>query len=437
LSAHRTARTWRCDLESEPSNGVTVVITGVGCVSPVAVGREANWAAILDGRGGVAPISRFDARDFPVRIAAQVESFDPTRYLDPKDARRADRFIQYAMAAAREAIAHAELRIDAGNAERVGVLIGSAMGGIETFENGIRTLMSRGPGRVSPFFIPMTLTDMASGIVSIEFGTKGPNWAAVSACASAAHAIGEAAATIRRGDAAVVIAGGSEAPITPASVAGFAAAGALSTRNDDPDHASRPFDRGRDGFVLGEGAGILVLESLAHARSRGATPLAVLSGYAATADASHIVQPSAGGEGAARAMRLAIQRAGLQPQGVSYVNAHGTSTRLNDAFETMSLKSVFGARVPPVSSTKGATGHLLGAAGGVEAVYSVLAIRDQVLPPTINYAESDPECDLDYIPNEPRQATVRHVLSNSLGFGGHNVTLMFSAVGVDDGVSFA
>jgi 3-oxoacyl-[acyl-carrier-protein] synthase II len=416
-------------------DGKTVVVTGAGCVSPVAVGREANWVAILGSRGGVAPISRFDSSEFPVRLAAQVEGFDPALYLDPKDARRADRFIQFAMAAAREAVAHAELRIDGSNAERVGVLIGSAMGGIETFENGVRTLTTRGPGRVSPFFIPMMLPDMASGIVSIELGAKGPNWAAVSACASAAHAIGEAAATIRRGDADVVLAGGSEAPITPAGVAGFAAAGALSTRNDDPDHASRPFDRQRDGFVLGEGAGILVLESLAHALARGAMPLAVLSGYAATADASHIVQPSAGGEGAARAMSLAIHSAGLQPEDISYVNAHGTSTRLNDAFETLSLKSVFGERVPPVSSTKGATGHLLGAAGGVEAVYSVLTIRDQVLPPTINYSEPDPECDLDYVPNEPRQSTVRHVLSNSLGFGGHNVTLVFSAAGVDDEVS--
>jgi 3-oxoacyl-[acyl-carrier-protein] synthase II len=410
----------------ERSARETVVVTGIGCVSAVGVGREENWARILDGRGGVTAITRFDAATFPVRIAAQVEGFDPTRYLEPKEARRADRYIQFAIATAREAVEQAGLTIDAGNAERVGVIIGSAMGGVETFEDGIHTLTTRGPGRVSPFFIPMMLADMATGIVSIQLGAKGPNLATVSACASAAHAIGEAAATIRRGDADVVIAGGSEAPVTPASVAGFAAAGALSSRNDDPAHASRPFDRQRDGFVLGEGAAMLILESLEHARARGATPLAVVSGYAATADASHIVQPSPGGEGAARSMALAIERAGLGPEDISYVNAHGTSTRLNDAYETLSLRTVFGTRLPPVSSTKGATGHLLGAAGAIEAAYAVLAIRDQILPPTINYQEPDPECDLDVVPNEPRAAAVQHVVSNSLGFGGHNVSLVFS-----------
>jgi 3-oxoacyl-[acyl-carrier-protein] synthase II len=300
------------------------------------------------------------------------------------------------------------------------------MGGLATFEDGVRTLHTRGPGRVSPFFVPMMLPDMATGIVSIQLGAKGPNLATVSACASAAHAIGEAAATIRRGDADVMLAGGSEAAVTPAGVAGFAAAGALSTRNDDPEHASRPFDRERDGFVLGEGGAVLVLETLSHARARGATPLAVVSGYGTTADASHIVQPSPGGEGAARAMTLAIGRAGLTPSEVSYINAHGTSTRLNDAYETLSVKTVFGDAPPPISSTKGATGHLLGAAGGVEAVYTVLAIRDQVMPPTINYAEPDPDCDLDYVPNEARPAEIRHAVSNSLGFGGHNVSLVFS-----------
>ncbi|HYI16343.1 MAG TPA: beta-ketoacyl-ACP synthase II, partial [Thermomicrobiales bacterium] len=373
-------------------------------------------------------INRFDASEFPVQIAAQVGEFEPARYMEVKDARRADRFIQFAVAASREAVEHAGFHITDDNAERVGVIIGTAMGGIGTFEDGVRTLQTRGPSRVSPFFVPMMLPDMATGIVSIQLGAKGPNLATVSACASAAHAIGEAAATIRRGDADVMLAGGSEAAVTPAGVAGFAAAGALSTRNDDPQHASRPFDLHRDGFVLGEGSAVLVLESLSHALARGAAPLAIVSGYATTADASHIVQPSPGGEGAARAMTLAIARAGLAPSDISYINAHGTSTRLNDAYETLSVKTVFGDAPPPISSTKGATGHLLGAAGAVEAAYSVLALRDQILPPTINYREQDPDCDLDYVPNEPRPTEVVHVVSNSLGFGGHNVSLVFSRV---------
>ncbi|HUG16032.1 MAG TPA: beta-ketoacyl-ACP synthase II [Thermomicrobiales bacterium] len=403
-----------------------VVVTGVGCVSALGVGREMNWARILEGAGGVVAIDRFETAGFPVTIAAQVTDFDPALYFEPKDARRTDRFIQYAVAAAREAVEHGGLAIDTCTATRTGVIVGTAMGGLETFENGVNTLNTRGPGRVSPFFIPMMLADMATGIVSIHLGAKGPNLATVSACASGAHAVGEAAATIARGDADAMIAGGSEAPITPSGVAGFAAAGALSSRNDDPAHASRPFDRERDGFVLGEGAAVLMLEALDIALARGATPLAIVSGYATTADASHIVQPSAGGEGAARAMTLAIERAGLAPVDISYVNAHGTSTRLNDAFETMSLKTTFGSAMPPVSSTKGATGHMLGAAGAMEAAYSVLTIRDQILPPTINYEVPDPECDLDYVPNEARQDLVTHVASNSLGFGGHNVSLVFS-----------
>jgi 3-oxoacyl-[acyl-carrier-protein] synthase II len=404
----------------------TVVVTGIGCVSPVGIGREASWERILAGDGGVVALTRFAATDYPVRIAAEIQDFDARNYLEPKEARRTDRYIQYAVAAAREAVEHAGLAIGPTNSDRIGVIIGTAMGGLETFEDGIRTLDTRGPGRVSPFFIPMMLADMASGIVSIQLGARGPNLATVSACASAAHAFGEAAATIRRGDADVILAGASEAPITRAGVAGYAAAGALSTRNDDPTHASRPFDADRDGFVLGEGGAVLVLESLEHALSRGAAPIAVLTGYAATADAHHIVQPGPEGEGATRAMRLAIERAGLQPSDISYINAHGTSTRLNDTYETMAIKAAFGDAVPPVSSTKGATGHLLGAAGAVEAVFSTLAIRDQLLPPTINYTTPDPDCDLDYVPNETRPAFAQHVLSNSLGFGGHNVALIFS-----------
>lgn len=403
-----------------------IVVTGIGCVCPVGVGREFSWTAILAAEGGGGAISRFDTEGFPVTIAAEVRGFDPTQSLDAKEARRTDRYIQFAVASAREALEHAELEITAINAERVGVIIGSAMGGIETFESGIQTLNSKGPTRVSPFFIPMFLADMASGIVSIQLGARGPNMATVSACASGAHAIGEAAAVIARGEADVMLAGGSEAGITRAGVAGFAAAGALTTRNDDPQHASRPFDAERDGFLIGEGAAVLVLEALDHAIARGAAPLAIVAGYGSTADASHIVQPSPDGEGATRSMRLAIQRAGLQPCDISAVNAHGTSTRLNDRLETLSLKGVFGEIVPPVSSTKGATGHLLGAAGAVEAAFSVLTLRDQILPPTINYAVPDPECDLDYVPNEARPASVEHIISNSLGFGGHNVTLLFS-----------
>lgn len=404
-----------------------VVVTGLGCISPVGIGAADSWARIVAGEGGVVEIDRFDASGFPVRIAAQAPGFSGDRWFPPKEARRTDRYIQFAAAATDEAVAQAGLTITPENSERIGVVIGSAMGGMETLESGFATLASRGPGRVSPFFIPMMLADMASGIVSIRLGARGPNLATVSACASGAHAIGEAAAMIARGDADVIIAGGSEAAITPAGVAGFAAAGALSTRNDDPAHASRPFDLERDGFVLGEGAGILVLESLSSARSRGANVLAVVAGYGATADASHIVQPGPKGEGAARAIRLAIARAGLTPADISYINAHGTSTRLNDAFETLSIRAVFGNAAPPTSSTKGATGHLLGAAGAVEAVFSVLALQSQTMPPTINYEIPDPDCDLDYVPNEARPAELRHVVSNSLGFGGHNVSLVFSA----------
>ncbi len=405
----------------------TVVITGLGCVTALGDTVAATWEAILAGRGGVDSISRFDASDYPVRIAAEVRDFDVRSRVRSRDGRRADRVIQYAEAATWEALEHANLSLADIDAERVGVVIGTAMGGVETFEEGVRTLHTRGPKRVSPYFIAMMLPDMASGIVSIATGARGPNLATVSACASGAHAIGEAAEMIRRGVVDVVLAGGSEAAATPSGVAGFAAAGALSTRNDDPTSASRPFDADRDGFVLGEGAGMLVLESAAHAQARGATVLAVLSGYGTTADAYHLVQPGPGGEGAVRAIRLALAQAGLadDPSRISYVNAHGTSTRLNDATETQALHTVFGTP-PPTSSTKGATGHLLGAAGAVEAVFSVLAIRDQVLPPTINHQTPDPACDLDVVPNSPRAANVQHVLSNSLGFGGHNVALIFS-----------
>lgn len=404
----------------------TVVVTGVGCVSPLAVGRDSSWRRLVDAEGGVRAIDRFDTDGYPSRIAAQVPDFNPDDYLDRKDARRTDRYIQFAMAASLEALDHGHYEIDPATSARVGVIIGTAMGGLETFEEGYKTLQERGPSRVSPFFIPMMLADMAAGFVSIHTGARGPNFATLSACASAAHAIGEAAATIRRGDADVMLAGGSEAPIVPSALAGFAAAGALSTRNDDPEHASRPFDLDRNGFVIGEGGAVLLLESLEHATARNAKILAVVSGYATTADASHIVQPAPHGEGAARAMTLALERAGLKPADISYINAHGTSTKMNDKFETEAMKSVYRETAPPMSSTKGATGHLLGAAPAIEAAFSVMAIQGQTLPPTINYETPDPDCDIDCVPNEARAATVRHVMSNSFGFGGHNAVLIFS-----------
>lgn len=398
----------------------------MGCITPLGIGRELTWDALTASNGGIDAISRFDASDYPSKIAGEVKDFDPVQYLDRKEARKTDRFIQFALAASIEALDHAGFAITDDNADRVGVIVGSAIGGLATFERGVRTLQERGPRRVSPFFIPMTLVDMAAGYVSIQLGARGPNLATVSACSTGAHAIGEAAATIKRGAADVMLAGASEAPVEPSGVAGFAAAGALSTRNDDPTHASRPFDVERDGFVIAEGAGILVLESRKHAVARGATPLATVSGYATTADASHIVQPAEHGAGAARAMSLAIETAGLSTRDIDYVNAHGTSTPLNDKNETLALKTVFQSNVPLVSSTKGATGHLLGAAPAIEAVFAVQSLQCQLIPPTINYQFEDPDCDLDYVPNVKRSHKISHVLSNSFGFGGHNAVLVFS-----------
>ncbi|CAN5593819.1 beta-ketoacyl-ACP synthase II [soil metagenome] len=404
-----------------------IAVTGIGLITPLAVCREESWKRIVEGNGGINHITAFNACEYPVRIAGEIPGFDPTTVLDRKEARKTDRVIQLAVAATREALDHADLAVQDANPERVGVFVGTALGGISTFEAGVRSLQERGPRRVSPFFIPMTLADMPSGYVSIQLGAKGPNMGTVSACASGAHALGEAMETIARGDADVMLAGGVEAAVTPSSVAGFAAAGALSTRNDEADRASRPFDAQRDGFVLGEGGAILVLEREDHARQRGAQILAYLSGYGSAADAHHITQPGLNGEGATRAMQKAIARADLSPGDISYVNAHGTSTPLNDKFETMALKAAFGESVPPVSSTKGATGHLLGAAPAIEAAFSVLAIRDRIIPPTINYEHPDPNCDLDYVPGDARTQDLRHVLSNSFGFGGHNAVLVFSA----------
>jgi 3-oxoacyl-[acyl-carrier-protein] synthase II len=357
-----------------------------------------------------------------------VKDFDAAARMGRKDARRTDRYTHYAVAAAVEALEQAGLEIDQQNAERVGVLMGSGMGGAETLDAGMETVLTQGPGRLSPFFMPMFLANMASGTVAIVTGAKGPNFAPVSACASSAHAIGEAAEIIRRGEADVMIAGGSEAPLARMVVAGFNARDALSARNDDPGRASRPFDAGRDGFVLGEGGAALILESAAHAAARGARVLAVLGGYGTTDDANHMVQPAPGGSGAARAMTIAMGRAGLTPRDIGYINAHGTSTPLNEKFETQAIKAAFGdlAYRVPISSTKSMTGHLLGAAGALEAAFAISALGEGVLPPTINQTDPDPDCDLDYVPNVSRRTDVQHVMSNSMGFGGHNVSLIFS-----------
>ena len=404
-----------------------VVITGMGIHSPIGSTLDDVWTSIVEGQSGTGPITRFDPDGLDSRIAGEVKGFDPRAYLGAKEARRADRYVQLAVAASHDACQHAELTIDEQRADRVGVIIGTAMGGMETIEKEIATLNSRGPDRVSPFFVPMYLADMASGYVSITLGARGPNLATLSACASAAHAIGESADIIRRGDADVMVAGGSEAAVTRGSVAGFAALQALSTRNDEPETASRPFDATRDGFVIAEGAAVLVLESLEHAINRGANVLAEISGYGATGDAAHIVQPASDGGGAARAMKLAIEKIGIVPNEVDYVNAHGTSTPMNDRLETLSVTSVFGVNAcPPISSTKALTGHLLGAGGGIEAVFTVQAILAQTLPPTWHYHHPDNDCQLDYVTDGPRGAVIQHALSNSLGFGGHNVSLGIS-----------
>jgi 3-oxoacyl-[acyl-carrier-protein] synthase II len=405
-----------------------VVVTGIGAVSPLGHDAQSTWTEIAAGRSGVGPITRFDPEGFETRFAAEVKGFDPVARLGRKDARRTDRYTHYAVASALEALEQAGLTIDEHNAERIGVLMGSGMGGAETLDTGMETVLTEGPSRLSPFFMPMFLGNMASGTVAIVTGARGPNYAPVSACASSGHAIGEAAAILRRGDADVMIAGGSEAPMARMVVAGFNAMGALSTRNDDPVAASRPFDAERDGFVLGEGGATLILETAEHAARRGATVLAELTGYATTDDANHMVQPAPGGAGAARAMRLALASAGLEPAHIGYINAHGTSTPVNEKFETQAIKSAFGdlAYSVPISSTKSMTGHLLGAAGALEAAIVIKAMQQGVVPPTINQTTPDPDCDLDYVPNVARAVGFDHAMSNSMGFGGHNVSLIFS-----------
>jgi 3-oxoacyl-[acyl-carrier-protein] synthase II len=416
------------DHKANASRKQRIVVTGIGAVSPLGHDLCSSWAAVAAGTSGIARITRFDPTGFKTTFAGEVKDFDAAARMGRKDARRTDRFTHYAVSAAIEALDQAGFVIGQANAERVGVLMGSGMGGAETLDAGIETVLTQGPGRLSPFFMPMFLANMASGTVAIVTGAKGPNFSPVSACASSAHAIGEAAEIIRRGEADVMIAGGSEAPLARMVVAGFNAMDALSTRNDDPAGASRPFDAGRDGFVLGEGGAALILESAAHAAARGARVLAELSGYGATDDANHMVQPAPGGSGAARAMTLAMDRAGLTPRDIGYINAHGTSTQLNEKFETQAIKAAFGddAYTVPISSTKSMTGHLLGAAGALEAAFAIEAMSECVLPPTINQTEPDPDCDLDYVPNQSRHAELQHVMSNSMGFGGHNVSLIFS-----------
>ncbi len=405
-----------------------VVVTGAGAIAPTGNTVVENWEAVRAGRSGITDITRFDASNHDTRFAGEVKDFDAASIIGRKESRRMDRYAQLAVAASLEAMHEARLPPGGGSPDRFGVLVGTAMGGMETIEQGAETLMRQGPGRLSPFFMPMMLPNMASGDVAIAVGARGPNFATVSACASAAHSLGEAALMIREGRADLMLAGGSEALVTPLSVAGFNAMGALSTRNDSPQAASRPFDAGRDGFVLAEGAAMLVLEELGHALARDAAILGEVIGYGATDDAYHKVQPAAGGEGAVRAMHLALTDAGVGPDSIDYLNAHGTSTQLNEKLETAAIKTAFGegAGRLPISSTKSMTGHLLGAAGAVEAVFSLCALRDQCVPPTINYETPDPECDLDYVPNTARSLPLRRVMSNSLGFGGHNVSLIFA-----------
>jgi 3-oxoacyl-[acyl-carrier-protein] synthase II len=404
-----------------------VVVTGIGMVTPLGLNTASSWEGLISGKSGVDNITQFDASKFETRFAAEVKGFEPTNYMNRKDARRMDRFSQLALAAAQEGLAQAGLKIDDSNSSNIGIIIGTGAGGLITLYQQILTLQENGPDRVSPFLAPMMMNDSAAANVSIAIGAKGPNFCSTSACSSSADAIGTAYEIVRRGDAVAMVAGGSEAILCPIGLAAFTACKALSTRNDAPKEASRPFDAQRDGFVVGEGAGVLILEDLDYALARGANILAEMASYGASGDAFHMTQPSEGGEGAARAMQSAMDKAGWKPADVDYINAHGTSTPFNDKTETQAIKSVFGkdAYRLAISSTKSMTGHLLGGAGAVEAAISVLTIYHGIIPPTINLTHPDPECDLDYVPNVARKAKVSNVLSNSFGFGGHNSVLAF------------
>jgi 3-oxoacyl-[acyl-carrier-protein] synthase II len=404
-----------------------VVVTGIGLITPVGIGREETWRNLLAGKCGIDHISAFNAEGFETRIAGEVKGFEPEPLLGRKESRRMDRFAQFACVASLEAMQQANLQMEREDRDRVAALIGSGVGGLLTLSEQFKVLETKGPTRVNPFLVPMMLGDMASGQVSMLIGAKGPNFATVSACASGGDAVGEAFEMVRRSRVDVAFAGGTEAAICPIAVAGFNSCQALSKRNSDPKTASRPFDAGRDGFVLGEGAGVLLLESLDHAEKRGAKILAEMIGYGSTSDAYHVTQPDPEGHGAATAMKIAMEQAGISPAQVDYINAHGTSTQLNDKLETLSMKRAFGehAYKVPISSTKSMTGHLLGAAGGIEAGFAVLSITQSAIPPTINLAEPDPDCDLDYTPHTPRRGRVGTAMSNSLGFGGHNCSLIF------------
>ncbi len=403
-----------------------VVVTGLGVVSPLALSAEETWLQAKSGRSGVGTISLFDPSGFPVQIAGEVRGFDPANYMDRKDVKKMDRFIQFAMAATKEALDQSGLRIAPANAERVGVAIGSGIGGLTTIEAQHKTLLERGPSRISPFFIPGIIINMASGQVSIAYGAKGPNISTVTACATSSHSLGESFRIIQRGDADVMISGGAEAAVAPLAVAGFAAMRALSTRNDAPEKASRPYDKARDGFVMGEGAGVLILEELEHAKRRGARILCEMAGYGTSGDAYHISAPSEDGDGPRRVMQNAIRDARLTPDEIGYINTHGTSTPTGDKVEALAIHQVFGGKVPALSSTKSMTGHLLGAAGALEAILCIMAIRDQIVPPTINYDVPDPDCPLDCTPNVAKARDIRHALSNSFGFGGTNACVLFS-----------
>lgn len=403
-----------------------VVITGMGLITPIGLGKDGFWKATQMGTSGAGPVTRFDAAAFPTRIAAEVKGFEPQNHIDKKSLRRMDRFAQFGVCAAHMAVEDANLKLENEDRYRIGVYVGSGIGGIETYEQQYRVLMDRGPGRVNPFFIPMLISNMGGSQIAIELDIRGPNMCIVTACATATNSIGESLRALQRGEVDVMLAGGAEASITPLAFAGFCSMKAMTTRNDSPEKASRPFDLDRDGFVMGEGAGVLVLETLEHAVKRDAPILAELVGYATNNDAFHVVQPGPEGMGAARAMSDAIADAGLMPQDIDYINAHGTSTDINDRLETQAIKRVFGdhARKLAVSSTKSMTGHLLGASGAVELASAVMALQHGWVPPTINYQTPDPECDLDYVPSQGRPADIRTALSNSLGFGGHNATVV-------------
>ena len=407
-----------------------VVVTGVGAVSPLGTGNATNWDALINGKSGIGLITRFDASEMPVKIAGEVSGFDPEDFIDKKEIKKMDLFIQYAMGAAHFAMEDSGLVINEENAERVGVLVGAGLGGLPAIEKYHVALQEGGYKKISPFFIPMLIINLAPGHISIKYGAKGPNISSVSACATATHSIGDAYHIIKRGDADAMIAGGTESTVTPLGIGGFSVMKALSSRNDSPETASRPFEKGRDGFVLGEGAGIVVLEEYESAKKRGAKIYAEVVGYGMSGDAYHLTMPAPGGEGAARCMKMALRGGGVNPEQVTYINAHGTSTHFNDLYETMAIKTVFGdhANKLMVSSTKSMTGHLLGAAGGIEAVFCCLAMEKGVVPPTINYVEPDPECDLDYVPNTARDAKVEYAMSNSFGFGGTNATLLFKKI---------